>query len=345
MTPTPSTWSERLSRAWLARGTLARLLWPISMLMALLVRLRQGLYLSGVFASQRVDVPVLVVGNVVAGGAGKTPTVIALVQHLQASGWRPGVVSRGYGRHELPPSSASPQVGDALKEREVHMDSAAREVGDEPLLIRQRAQVPVWVARDRVAAAHALLAAYPEVDVLVCDDGLQHLSLKRDIEVCVFDDRGVGNGWLMPAGPLREPWPRAVDLVLHTGSQPAFDGVNCFRGQRQLGQAVQADGTQAALPNLASPVLALAGIARPAAFFDMLRDQGVQLAHTMALPDHVNFDSMDMNQFKGYTVVCTEKDAVKLWSLMPQAWAVPLQFTPEPAFFKALDRLLAEFSA
>lgn len=331
-TPPASPWAERLTQAWLTRGGLARVLWPLSLLMTLLVRLRQGLYMSGLFASHRIDVPVLVVGNVVAGGAGKTPTVIALVQHLQARGWHPGVISRGYGR-----------TGDALQAVQSH--STASDVGDEPLLIHRRTRAPVWVGRNRVALAQAMLAAHPQVNVLVCDDGLQHLALKRDIEVCVFDNRGVGNGWLMPAGPLREPWPRAVDLVLHTGNKPAFEGVKCFRGQRQLGQAVQADGTQCAIHQLPGPVLAVAGIAQPQAFFDMLSAQGLQLTRTLALPDHVNFDSINLNEFKGYTVVCTEKDAVKLWPLLPQAWAVPLQFTPEPAFFKALDGLLADLHA
>ena len=332
-TPSPtSPRAERLTQAWLKRGWLARCLWPVSVVMMILVRLRQGLFMSGLLASRRLEVPVLVVGNVVAGGAGKTPTVIALVQHLQARGFTPGVVSRGYGR-------TGKQV------QAVQGSSSAHEVGDEPLLIHRRTHVPVWVGPNRVDVAQALLTAQPEVNFLVCDDGLQHLALQRDIEVCVFDDRGVGNGWLMPAGPLREPWPRAVDLVLHTGHQPAFEGVNCFRGQRQLGQAVQADGTLAALQNLPGPVLAVAGIAQPQAFFDMLRAQGLELARTMALPDHVNFDSVNLSEFKGYNVVCTEKDAVKLWPVMPQAWAVPLQFTPEPAFFKALDGLLGDLQA
>ena len=322
-------WAERLTRAWLHRGALARLLWPVSVVMMILVRLRQGLFMSGLLASHRVDVPVLVVGNVVAGGAGKTPTVIALVQHLQARGYKPGVISRGYGR-----TSKHVQA--------VQANSSATEVGDEPLLIQRRTGAPVWVGQDRVAVAQRLLAQHPEVNLLVCDDGLQHLALKRDIEVCVFDNRGVGNGWLLPAGPLREPWPRAVDLVLHTGSQPAFEGVNCFHGQRSLGQAVQADGSRLPLSSISGPVLALAGIAQPTAFFEMLRAQGLNPTRTLALADHINFDSVNMNEFKGYTVVCTEKDAVKLWPKLPQAWAVPLQFTPEPAFFNALDRMLAD---
>jgi tetraacyldisaccharide 4'-kinase len=276
-----------------------------------------------------VPVPVIVVGNVVAGGAGKTPVVMALVRHLQARGRHPGVISRGHGRH----------TRDC---REVHAGSPAQEAGDEPALIKRSTRVPVFVATRRIDAARALLARYPQTDVLVCDDGLQHYALARDIEVCVFDDRGAGNGFLLPAGPLREPWPRPVDLVLHTGAQPAFTG---FTSRRELARhAVRADGSQVALSTLAPasarPLLALAAIAQPEAFFAMLRVQGLPLARTLALPDHYDFDSWSRPKGKDYTLICTEKDAVKLWEKHPDALAVPLEFTPEPAFFEALDALL-----
>jgi tetraacyldisaccharide 4'-kinase len=318
-----------LMRAWGQRGMLARLLWPVSMLLRLLVRLRQGLYLSGLLAPQRVPVPVIVVGNIVVGGAGKTPVVMALVRHLQNRGLRPGVISRGYGR----------RTRDC---REVKADSPARDVGDEPALIKRTTRAPVFVARRRIDAARALLASHPQTDVLLCDDGLQHYALARDIEVCVFDDRGAGNGWLLPAGPLREPWPRPVDLVLHTGAQPAFSG---FTSRRALARhAVRADGSQVALATLAqttdSPLLALAAIAQPETFFAMLRGQGLPLARTLALPDHYDFDSWQRPTDESYTVICTEKDAVKLWEQHPDALAVALDFTPEPAFLAALDALL-----
>lgn len=318
-----------LMQAWRQRGVLAWLLWPLSVLLGLLVRLRQGLYLSGLLARQRVPVPVIVVGNVVAGGAGKTPVVMALARHLQARGRHPGVISRGHGRH----------IRDC---REVHTDSPASEVGDEPALIKRSTQVPVFVASRRIDAARALLARYPQIDVLLCDDGLQHYALARDIEVCVFDDRGAGNGFLLPAGPLREPWPRPVDLVLHTGARPAFTG---FTSRRALARhAVRADGSRVALTTLAQasnqPLLALAAIAQPEAFFAMLRAQGLPLARTLALPDHYDFDSWSRPSDKSYSLICTEKDAVKLWRQHPEALAVPLEFTPEPAFLAALDALL-----
>ncbi|MDO8371914.1 MAG: tetraacyldisaccharide 4'-kinase [Polaromonas sp.] len=317
---------------------LACLLWPLSGLYGLLAELRRLAFRAGYFRSERLPVPVVVVGNVVAGGAGKTPAVIALVQHLQARGLQVGVVSRGYGRtsaHCL----------------EVLPGTPIDESGDEPALIRRATGAPVFVASRRAEAARALLAAHRATQVIVCDDGLQHYALQRDVEIAVFDERGIGNGWLLPAGPLREPWPerlqrgvraggRGIDLVLHTGALPAFDG---FRSTRRLADhALRADGSRVALEALASqPLLALAGIAKPEAFFAMLRARGLVLAETRALPDHYAFDSYPRPQDKGYTVICTEKDAVKLSPRQADVLAVPLEFSPEPAFFTALDALLA----
>lgn len=298
----------------------------MSLVYAALGLIRRFLYQAGIFKVERVLVPVVVVGNVIAGGSGKTPVVVALVRHLQARGLTVGVISRGYGR--------------ATKTcLEVRLNSAARDVGDEPAVIYRSTLAPVFVAVRRIEAARQLLLQHPTTQVIVCDDGLQHLGLHRDLEICVFDDRGVGNGWQLPAGPLREPWPRAVDFVLHTGPQPAFKG---FCGQRKLAHyAVRADGTRTALKDIANqPLLALAGIAKPEQFFDMLRKKGLLLDRTLALPDHYDFDSWSSNDYKGYTVICTEKDAVKLWRFHPETLAVPLEFTPEPLFLAAFDRAI-----
>ncbi|MGH6626168.1 MAG: tetraacyldisaccharide 4'-kinase [Burkholderiaceae bacterium] len=325
-----------LLRAWTQRGGLARLLWPASALFGLLAAFRRALYRVGILPVHRVGVPVIVVGNVVAGGAGKTPVVMALVKHLQARGLAVGVVSRGYGRR-------------SRDCREVQPESPASEVGDEPALVKRTTGAPVFVASRRAEAAARLLAAHPSTQVIVCDDGLQHYALHRDIEVCAFDDRGIGNGLLLPAGPLREPWPRSawfgepwprpVDLILHTGAQPAFAG---FTAQRALAaQAVRADGSRLALSELrGQPLRAVAAIARPEGFFSMLRAQGLNLADTIALPDHYDFDTWSRPNGKDYPLVCTEKDAVKLWRTQPDALAVALQFSPEPAFLVAFDALL-----
>lgn len=325
-----------LQHAWTRRGALAWLLWPVSLLYRIAWALRAAAYRIGVRPVYRVPVPVIVVGNVVAGGAGKTPIVIALVEHLHARGLKVGVLSRGYGR----------RTHDCCL---VTATSTAREVGDEPLLIRRRTGAPVAVAASRIDAARQLLAAQPELDLLVCDDGLQHRALHRDVEICLFDDRGIGNGMLLPAGPLREPWPRGVDLLIGTG-QLTPPGNDMHLVRRTLAHhAIRADGTRVALrelPTLAErtrrPLLAVAGTAQPLAFFEMLRARGLPLARTLALPDHADFDPSRWQSDDGMTVLCTEKDAVKLWPLRPDALAVPLVVALDPPFWSALGQLLQE---
>jgi tetraacyldisaccharide 4'-kinase len=320
--------ASRLQRAWLRRGPLACLLWPLSLLYAALFAVRGWLYRLGWLRTERVPVPVIVVGNVIAGGAGKTPVVMAVVQHLQARGLTVGVVSRGYGR----------RTDDC---REVLGDSDPQDVGDEPALIHHATKAPVFVARKRIDAARALLASHPATQVVVSDDGLQHLALGRDIEICVFDDRGIGNGWRLPAGPLREAWPRPCDLVLHSGARPAFAGG--YAATRALAyDALTGGGQRVPLATLAGrPLVALAAIARPEAFFDMLRARGLMLAETIALPDHFDFGSWQRPAATERTIVCTEKDAVKVWRKAPDALAVPLEFTPSAEFFSALDAKLS----
>ena len=304
---------------------MAWLLWPVSLLYGLITSLRRGLYALGVFKTNRVRAKVIVVGNVVTGGAGKTPVVMALVMHLQARGWHVGVVSRGYGRS-------------STDCREVLDNSTADEVGDEPALVKSTCHAPVFVAAKRFEAAGALLEEYPETQIIVCDDGLQHHALHRDLEICVFDDRGIGNGFLLPAGPLREPWPRPTDLVLHTGVQ-ASSVQDAFTARRALASyALRVDSRSMPLSELrGKPLLAVAAIAQPEAFFNMLRDQGLSLAKTVALPDHYNFQHWVRPAVKSHTLVCTEKDAVKLWRSHPDALAVPLVLTPQPEFLSAVD--------
>jgi tetraacyldisaccharide 4'-kinase len=318
---------QALQSAWLRRGPLALLLWPVSLAYRLLIALRRRLYRSGKFASKRLPVPVIVVGNVVAGGAGKTPVLLAVLAHLRERGLRAGVVSRGYGR----------KTSDC---REVVGSSEPAQVGDEPLLIQRAAGVPVFVAGKRADAAEALLRTHPDVQVIVCDDGLQHLALQRDIELCVFDARGAGNGWLQPAGPLREPWPRAVDFVL---APAEFAAANKGYGvQRELAPlACNSAGERVELASLrGKPLLAVAGIANPSAFFGMLREQGQTLECTFALPDHYDFSGAPLPIDPAMNVVCTEKDAVKLWRTRPDAWAVPLVVRIDAAFWPAFDRRL-----
>jgi len=323
---------QLLLSTWNQRGTLAFLLWPASVLYGALTVIRRYLYRRGIFAVHRIAVPVIVVGNVVAGGAGKTPVVMALLQHLQSRGVKAGVVSRGYGRQ-----------GDDC--REVFTDSLPSEAGDEPILIKRTTAAPIFVAPARIDAARALMAAHPDVEVVICDDGLQHFGLHRDIDICVFDERGTGNGFLLPAGPLRESWPRRTDLVLAPESLKMITG---FHLRRDLAdEALRADGTRVGLQDLCgtdqrivAPLCAVAGIAQPEIFFAMLRARGLQLARAEALPDHAEFAGSEWINADTHTLLCTEKDAVKLWRYRPDALAVPLVLTIEPAFWNALDSLL-----
>lgn len=334
----------RLTAAWLARGPLACALWPVSLLYRGLVALRRQAYRLGVAKRVRLERPVLVVGNRIAGGAGKTPTVIALLAHLQAGGWRPGVVSRGHGRVVQGVIAVTPGTHPALS-------------GDEPLLIRLRSGVPVVVGSDRTAAAQALLTAYPQVDLLVADDGLQHLRLDRDVEVVVFDARGAGNAWLLPAGPLREPLAppstAASTLVLYNAPSPSTPlRGHCAR--RGLAGAVALSdwwlGRPATPARLAAlrgrPLWACAAIAQPQAFFSLLRAEGLTF-EALGLPDHAAFDRLPWPP-DAADVIVTEKDAVKLPAERvardrpaTRVWVAPLDFVPEPAFLAALDAALA----
>ena len=321
-----------LQQAWQRRGPLAWSLWPLSWVYGALAALHRGLYRLGLRRIEHLPVPVVVVGNVVAGGAGKTPVVVAVVEHLQALGLRPGVISRGYGRRD---------DGGCHEVRPEENDAA--QSGDEPLLVARRCGVPVVVGARRVEAARRLLALHPQTQVLVSDDGLQHAPLGRDIEICVFDARGAGNGWLLPAGSLREPWPRKADLVLRPAEVKDIEGFDIAR--RLAPQAVRADGTRRPLADFSAPgapgVVAVAGIAQPEAFFAMLRVAGILPTRTHALPDHHDFDQPPLDLPADLALVCTEKDAVKLWRHRPQAWAVPLHVQIAPGFWAAFDRLLA----
>ena len=333
--------TQALSQAWNGQGgwgqAIAFFLLPVSWVFAGFVAIRRALYRHGFYTPEVLPVPVIVVGNVMVGGVGKTPITMALVNHLKAQGLRVGVLSRGYGRKTSSTLAVSPK-------------SQSLNVGDEPLLIARSCQVPVFVGNSRVDAGLALLSLHRDVQVLVCDDGLQHWPLARDLELCVFDERGVGNGHLLPAGPLREAWPRKTlqhatsghDVpcwVLRTSGEA---GPNEFAVQRQLADyAVQADGTKRSLSSWwDTPVQALAGIAKPEKFFAMLREQGLNVAHTQALPDHADLQNLHIDTTQG-DVLCTEKDAVKLWTQHPQAWAVPLITTLPTELLAAIDLQLA----
>jgi tetraacyldisaccharide 4'-kinase len=313
-------------RAWMRRGLLAWLLLPLALLFGFIVRLRKVLFQVGVFHRSRIRVPVVVVGNIFIGGTGKTPFVIWLVQALREAGYVPGVVSRGYGVQNDVPRAAVPH-------------SAAREVGDEPLLIANRAQCPVMVGRDRAAAANALLSACPDVNLIVLDDGLQHYALHRDVEIVLYDARGVGNGWMLPAGPLREPSTRHADFTVVNAAQiPPGLPADAIRMQLNGSVAERlADRSQrVALSALTTPdqtnktprIVAAAGIGNPARFFSMLRSAGLSFEE-MPLPDHYDFFVNPFAHLSADIILITEKDAVKCMQVDslgndPRLWVVPV---------------------
>lgn len=332
-----------LLRIWQQRGGWALALWPLSLPYGALVRLRRWCFKCGWRRSTRLPVPVIVVGNLIVGGAGKTPVVLALLDILARQGWRVGVISRGYGRVHDEVSEVTPQ-------------STAQEVGDEPLLLARRGQVPVVVGRDRVRAAQRLLNQHPEVEVIVSDDGLQHLALQRDVQIMVFDERGAGNGFMLPAGPLREPFPRqcpARSLVLYNAEHASTPWPGHF-GQRLLtglvswaawhqGQAADLNALrQLAQRSQHAPVLAAAGIAQPERFFTLLRQSGLQIS-PLPLPDHHDFAGPMPWPQDTRCVVITEKDAVKLSASgigQTEIWVAPLDFSLDPSFTDALAHLM-----
>ena len=320
---------------WARTGVLTLLLSPLSLLFAIVSGLRRLAYRHGWLASVAVGVPVVIVGNITAGGSGKTPLVIWLVNHLRAQGHRPGVVSRGYG-------------GVARGCVDVQPGSPPAEVGDEPLLIQLKTGAPVVVGRDRVAAARTLLARHPGVDVIVSDDGLQHYRLQRDIELAVIDAAsGLGNGWPLPAGPLREPKSRlaSVDAVIQVvrGPVPPRAIDRAWRADYTAGQAYRLRAPQQkwALRDLPPrDWLAVTGIGRPQGFFDMLLAQGVRFS-PRAFADHHAFQPQDLPA--DGAVLMTEKDAVKCQGFAgPDWWAVELDVAPEAGFIHWLDARLKQ---
>ncbi|WP_343737354.1 tetraacyldisaccharide 4'-kinase [Achromobacter sp.] len=334
-----------LARQWQRGGWLSTALRPLSALTAWAVERKRARYASGAKVSYRPPVPVVVIGNIFVGGTGKTPMVIATVENLRARGYTPGVVSRGYGVKVGP----HPRVGLG--------DLEAARFGDEPALIARATGAPVSIHPKRALAAQVLLQAHPKVDVIVSDDGLQHLALARDIEIVVQDQRGVGNRRLLPAGPLREPASRLadVDAVVtnigtpgnslavsdtldapsqHDGRLPRVSNTASSR-PRQVqmwlepglarhigGHATQPLSAFAGQPRIA----AAAGIGNPERFFTTLRAAGITLSATLPLPDHHDYATSPFQALDADVILVTAKDAIKCGALNdPRLWEVPVQ--------------------
>lgn len=289
-----------LERHWYRITPLHLVLLPISLVFRLLVALRRALYRSRILPSHKLAVPVIVVGNISVGGTGKTPLTLALAQQLIEHGWHPLIISRGYR-------------GVSQQPRYVSATSDAQQVGDEPLLMARRNICPVWIGRDRVATARAAMQAHPQCDVVLCDDGLQHYRLQRDMEIAVIDGaRGFGNGRMLPAGPLREPVSR-----LQTVDAVAVNGGDAATGQyaMRLSGAVfynLLDPTRKAAPaDFHKPNNhAAAGIGHPQRFFQHLESLGIPFT-PHAFPDHHPYRAADLSFTDCDAILMTEKDAVK----------------------------------
>lgn len=324
---------------WRERDPLSLALAPLGWLYGVAWRAQAFAFERGWLRSRHADVPVLVVGNLIVGGAGKTPAVLATVRLLRELGYTPGIVSRGWGRHT-----------DVVLE--VEASSPVALVGDEPLLLELRSGAPVFVGRDRAAAVAALLRKHPSVDLVVCDDGAQHLALARDLTVLVFDDRGAGNGRLLPAGPLRQPMPPRTPppgcLVLYNATKPSTRWRGALARRRlagvvELGAWWRGDAPSAeALDALRGPrLVAAAGIAQPERFFAMLEEAGLEIDRC-PLPDHHDYETMPWSGADAAAIV-TEKDAVKLKPEdvgSTRVWVAALDFEPEAGYAEALRRRL-----
>jgi tetraacyldisaccharide 4'-kinase len=331
--------SDRLVAAWYAPGLtpLTAALLPLSLLFRAATALRRWAYRTGFLRSAWLPVPVIVVGSIVVGGVGKTPLVRALGAALAQKGWRPGIVSRGYGGKNTTPRAVAREDDPAL-------------VGDETLLFAADA-LPVWIGRDRVAASRALLAAHPDRNVILADDGLQHYALRRDFEIAVIDQaRGFGNGTMLPAGPLREPRSRleGVDAVVRLASGDSSLAVRADPGRETAmtheplpwRNLVRPDAVADPDAWRAGVIHAIAGIGNPARFFDLVRRLGLDpICHPF--PDHHRYVPADLEFPEAVAILMTEKDAVKCAAFADaRCWCLPIRARIDPALIARLERTL-----
>jgi len=311
-------------RHWRSRGAIAWLLWPASLVFGVMVFARRLSFRLRLFKSHSAGIPVVVVGNLTAGGSGKTPLVLRVVEILKARGWKPGIVSRGYGGGATGPVAAT-------------IASDPAEVGDEPILLARRSGCPVWVAPERVAACRALRTESPDCNVIVTDDGLQHYALRRDVEICVVDGRGFGNGFLQPAGPLREPRSRlrSVDAVVTQGA-PDVQGYKMVLEGDRLVRFTDARDVRPAKSFAGQRMHAVAGIGDPKRFFLQLARFGIKVV-PHPFRDHHAFRAEDFAFGDSDPVVMTEKDAVKCKAFaQAHFWVFPVSASLDPAFERRL---------
>lgn len=322
-------------RFWQEKGLIAQLLFPVSLLFKLCSCIRRYCYQSHLFSTYQAPVPVIVIGNITVGGTGKTPLVIALSNALFNAGYQVGIISRGYKSH--------PQMYPYV----LSDSSTAEQAGDEPLLIYQATNMPVVIDPDRCRAVQKLLATH-HCDVIISDDGLQHYHLHHDIEIAVIDgDRRFGNGFCLPAGPLRESISRlkTVDIVVANGKD---------KESEILMQLIPGDAYLVKDPSIKKPLsdfagskaYALAGIGHPARFFQMLKHLDIMLLEEVSYADHYQFDGSEFDfSDNEIPIFITEKDAVKCASLnKDNVWAIPVTAQLPDSFYKAVISLLGPAS-
>ena len=337
------TFAQRLVATWYTQRVtpLAALLWPLSILYRVIVAVRRASFGAGILRSQRLPIPVIVVGNINVGGTGKTPLTRALALQLAQRGYKPGIVSRGYG-------------GSSIAPRAVAAGDDPNVVGDEPLLLAD-AELPVWIGRNRADAGRGLIRANPSCDVIVSDDGLQHYALARSFEIAVIDAaREFGNGLMLPAGPLREPVSRLrdVDAVVRLVARdvrrpPAANGRETLMTHESL-----------AWRNLARPGLEaepeqwrnreihmVSGVGNPQRFFDMVASMGI-VATAHAFPDHHRYTANDIAFPGALAILMTQKDAVKCAAFADErCWYLPLRAIIDPALVALVEEKIHGFKA
>lgn len=322
----------RLDRFWNSLNPVSLLLAPVSVLFGVIVMVRRALYRIGALPKINFAAPIIVVGNITVGGTGKTPLVVWLAAHLAAHGWRPGIVSRGYGGA----ADDWPQAVDA--------DSDPNLVGDEPVMLARRTGCPMSVGPDRPAAAEALLAN-AGVDIIIADDGMQHYALGRDLEIAVIDgERRFGNGLMLPAGPLREPVARLrhVDMVIVNGEGGPDEYSMVLQRPRVHGLHNERQTTLDSFTG--RRVHAIAGIGNPERFFRLLQAHGIDV-DPHPFPDHHQYSRGNLIFATQQPVLMTEKDAVKCRGFdLDDAWAVLIDAQPDAAFVDRLDAALKELS-
>lgn len=320
---------------WQQRGPLALMLLPFAALFAAVSALRRAAWRYRLCTVHRVGVPVVVVGNITAGGTGKTPLTLWLARFLMDHGYHPGIISRGYGAKDSHARAVPP-------------DGIPQNYGDEPCLLAQRTGCPVWVGTDRVNVAHGLLAAHPETDIIISDDGLQHYRLARDLEIAVIDGAlGLGNGWPLPAGPLREPASRLemVDAVVINGEDAAQEWPRALRMQLQgetFRNLLHPQQTATAGHFRGRRVHAIAGIGNPQRFFAQLGRMGISCM-PREFPDHHAYSAADLAFAGDEEIVMTEKDAVKCTAFASaRHWALIVNAEPDTQLGELILARLAE---